>query len=317
MTNKITKANKRENLVNDLKAKSAKNDLKGIWKSIKLAANLSTKSNHQSNSNEYLDATKLNEHFCNIGPTLRSKIPIYDNVHYTDFLTGCHECKLSEFSEVTNDMIESYVKSLASDKAITDLLPLKIIKSILPIIVPSITHIVNVSLSTGIMPDTGKIAQVTPLLKGDGGDQCDFDNYRGISILPIISKCIEHCVHIQTNDYFESNNLLSDNQFGFRKNYSTTFLAQDMFDNIFDNKSKGNTPAIIFLDIKKAFDTVDHDILIEKLKFYGIDGTVILWCKNYLVGRKQCTKLYGTKSTYLYIICGVPQGSVLGPLLFN
>ena len=94
-------------------------------------------------------------------------------------------------------------------------------------------------------------------------------------------------------------------------------MAQDLFDNIFDNKSKGNTPAIIFLDIKKAFDTVDHDILIDKLKFYGVDGTVILWFKNYLEGRKQCTKLYGIKSTYLDILCGVPQGSVLGPLLFS
>ena len=92
---------------------------------------------------------------------------------------------------------------------------------------------------------------------------------------------IVDCVYLQTNDYFETNNLLSDNQYGFRKNYSTTFLAQDMFD-IFDSKSKGNKPAIIFIDNKKAFDTVDHDILMEKLKFYGIDGTVILWFKNYL-----------------------------------
>ena len=154
-------------------------------------------------------------------------------------------------------------------------------------------------------------------MKGNGGKQCDFDDFRLISILTIISKCIEHCVNLQTNDYFESNNLLSDNQFGFRKNYSTTFLAQDMFDNIFDSKSKGNTPAIIFLDIKKAFDTVDHDILIDKLKFYGVDGTVILWFKSYLEGRKQCTKFSGVKSTYLNILCGVPQGSVLGPLLFS
>ena len=80
---------------------------------------------------------------------------------------------------------------------------------------------------------------------------------------------------------------------------------------------KGNTPAIIFLDIKKALDTVDHDILIEKLKFYGVDGTVILWFKNYLEGHKQCMKLFGIKSNYLNIICGVPQGSVLGPLLFS
>ena len=130
------------------------------------------------------------------------------------------------------------------------------------------------------MPDFGKIAQVTPIFKEE--DPSDYDNYRPISILPIISKCIEDNVNLQTTDYFESNNLLSENQFGFRKNHSTTFLAQDMFDNIFDSKSKGNTPAIIFLDIKKAFDTVDHKILIEKLKFYGVDGTVILWYENYL-----------------------------------
>ena len=119
----------------DLKAKSAKNELKGIWKSIKLAANLPTKINPQSNANENLDAKKLNEHFVNIGPNLRSKIPIYDNIHFTDFLTGQPECRLSQFSEVTTNIIESYVKSLASNKAISDLLPLKIIKKIIPIIV--------------------------------------------------------------------------------------------------------------------------------------------------------------------------------------
>ena len=315
MTNKITKANKRDNLVSDLKAKSSKNDLQGIWKSIKLAANLPTKSNSQNKSNEHLDANKFNEYFCYIGPKLRSKIPIYDNIHFTDFLTGSHQCKFSAFSEVSNEVIESYIKSLASHKAITDVLPLKIIKNILPIVGPCITHIVNISLSTGIMPDFGKIAQVTPIFKEENPG--DYDNYRPTSILPIISKCIEDSVNLQTTDYFEKNNLLSDNQFGFRKNHSTTFLAQDMFDNIFDSKSKGNIPAIIFLDIKKAFDTVDHEILIDKLTFYGVDGTVILWFKNYLQDRKQCTKILGVKSTYLNIYCGVPQGSVLGPLLFS
>ena len=90
-----------------------------------------------------------------------------------------------------------------------------------------------------------------------------------------------------------------------------------MFDKIFDSKSKGNTPALIFLDIKKAFDTVDHKILIDKLKFYGLDGTVILWVKNYLSDRKQATKFLGEKSIYLSIKFGVPQGSLLGPLLFS
>ena len=149
--------------MNDLKAKSSKNDLKGIWKSIKLAANLPTKPSTQDNVDENLDATKLNEQFCNVGPSLRSKIPVYDNIHFTDFLTDNHECKFSNFTEISNDTIESYIKSLPSNKAITDLLPLKIIKNVLPILVPCITHIVNVSLSSGKMPMKGKLADVTPI----------------------------------------------------------------------------------------------------------------------------------------------------------
>ena len=94
----------------------------------------------------------------------------------------------------------------------TDLLPLNIIKSILPNILPSITHIVNVSLSAGIMPDGGNIAKATPILKGGDLETSEFDNYRGISILMVISKCIEFCVNLQTTEYFESNSLLCDNQ---------------------------------------------------------------------------------------------------------
>ena len=91
----------------------------------------------------------------------------------------------------------------------------------------------------------------------------------------------------------------------------------DLFDNIYDSKAKGNKPAIIFLDVKKAFDTVDYEILIKKLKFYGVEGTVILWLENYLKNRYQCTKIGDSISNLLELKCGVPQGSILGPLLFS
>ena len=289
LTNKITKANKRENLVNDLKSKSAKNDLKGIWQSIKLATNLPTMTNTQSNiDNEIINAETMNKHFCEVGPKLNATVPLYNNISFKDFLVSDdNDCTLNSFNEVSSEKIKSYIMSLSSNKAITDQLPLRIFKSILPIIVHSITHIVNLSLSTGQFPDSCKVATVTPIFKG--GDVSDPNDYRPISILPIISKCIEFCVNEQLTDYFEKNKLLTDNQYGFRKNHSTTYLTLDLFDKIFDSKSKGNIPAIIFLDIKKAFDTVDHKLMIDKLKFYGVDGTVILWIGNYLACRKQAT----------------------------
>ncbi|MCP4437680.1 MAG: reverse transcriptase family protein, partial [Aureispira sp.] len=171
------------------------------------------------------------------------------------------------------------------------------------------------SLKTGVVPQLCKFAQVTPILKGGNDD--DPNNYRPISILPVIAKCIEYFVNEQLTNYFENNNLLTKHQYGFRKNNSTTYLMFDLFDNIYDSKSSSKVPAILFLDIKKAFDTVDHEILIEKLKFYGVDGTVILWFKNYLENRYQCTRLGSKVSNYLVIKCGVPQGSSLGPLLFS
>ena len=115
----------------------------------------------------------------------------------------------------------------------------------------------------------------------------------------------------------EQNNLFSYRQYGFRKNHSTTYLMLDLFDEIYDSKSKSQKPAIIFLDIRKAFDTVHHDILISKLKHYGIGGKVLIWISNFLHDRYQCTKVGTSISNFLKILCGIPQGSILGPLLFS
>ena len=317
LVTKLKKFNRRQNVINDLKVKSSRNDLKGIWKTIKLASNMAPSGNPQHNLKACsLEADDLNNHFSNIGPNLQSQILVHENCGFADFLPPAPEAgDLSEFIPISSSDVENFVKSLASNKAVFDQVPLKIFKAIIPCIIQPLTHIINLSLSSGTVPSCCKAARITPILKsGDGNDP---NNYRPISILPIISKCIEYFVSIQLKIYIESNNILSSQQYGFRENHSTTYLMLDLIDEIYESKSKGQIPAIIFLDIKKAFDTVNHEILIEKLSHYGISGTALLWFINYLTGRYQCTKMGNTVSAFLLKLCGVPQGSLLGPILFS
>ena len=170
------------------------------------------------------NAESMNINFCEIGPKLKATVPVFENITFNEFLVPNHNgSTLCSFNEVSSEAIKYYVLSLSSNKAIADQLPLRVIKAILPMIIQSITHKVNISLSTGQFPDACKLAFVTPIFKG--GDCSDPNDYRPISILPIVSKCIEHCVNEQFTDYFEINKLLTDQQFGFRKNNSTTYLT--------------------------------------------------------------------------------------------
>ena len=166
------------------------------------------------------------------------------------------------------------------------------------------------------MPELCKKALITPVYKGEG-DKQDPGNYRPISILPLLGKCIEFFVNQDLINYINENKILSDRQFGFRKDNSTSYLMLELFDRIYSSKEKGKKPAILFLDIKKAFDCVNHDILLEKLKHYGIRGVVLDWFKSYLSSRYQSTKLGNKISIALLILWGVPQGSILGPILFS
>ena len=201
------------------------------------------------------------------------------------------------------------MKSLPRDKAVFDEIPLFILRQATPCFIEPLTHIVNLSLKIGVIPSTCKKARVTPLHKA--GDKNDPNNYRPISILPFIGKIIEYFVSQQLTDYMEDNRLFTRHQFGFRKNHSTNYLMFDLLDEIYKSKSKGFKPGIIFLDIKKAFDTVNHDILLKKLAYYGIGGVVLLWFKNFLSERYQCTRFNGSLSSFLLVQSGVPQGVFL------
>ena len=318
LVTKLSRNNRRTNVINELTAKCAMNDLKGVWKTIKKASNLPVKANNVSAN---LDANKANEFFTTIGSKIQDEIKL-DNqsekfrmyLPETAQSPENNDTFFNHFQNIEEAQVIQYINSILVNKSISDNIPLRIIRHILPSIIQPFTHIINLSLQTGIMPDLCKIATVTPIHKG--GDQTDPSNYRPISILPILGKAIEFFVNSQLTQYLDDTGYICKEQYGFRKDHSTTYLMLDLFDKIYDSKSKSKSPAIVFLDIKKAFDSVSHNILLKKLKHYGIDGIVLSWFESFLSDRMQKTKIGDKISKLNRIISGVPQGSILGPVLF-
>jgi hypothetical protein len=169
-------------------------------------------------------------------------------------------------------------------------------------------------LSTGVVPFQHKIAKVIPGFKA--GDRSVMDNYRPISLLNAFSKVLERVVHNRLSAYLNINNLLSNSQYGFRKEHSTIHPLTKFLNYITRAFNDREHCVAIFCDLRKAFDTVDHSILLTKLHNIGIQGQELKWFENYLLGRKQFVVINGKSSTLREILLGVPRGSILGPLLF-
>ena len=300
------------------KFENYKSDIKKTWKQIN---DLLTKKSRTVELPKYfIDGNKkitnsseiancFNSFFCNIGPALANSIEMPRSKSYTDYLKQSILSSFS-FSTISIDFTSKMIKKKMKPKSSSghDDLSSILLKYISSDIISILTRIINQSLCTGIFPDSLKIAKITPIFKK--GDPHITDNYRPISLLPVISKILEKTVFLQVYDYFTENKLLYDSQYGFRKYHSTEFAALEFTDKIISNLDQGKLPVAIFLDLSKAFDTIDHNIMIHKLQYYGIKGTSLDWFKSYLSNRRQFVNFDDCNSSYSTISTGVPQGSI-------
>ena len=260
-------------------------------------------------------ANSFNEFFVNIGPELANKIP-QDNGDFRSYL-GAPVDENFVFPRVTIDHIFEMTKSLKTKTSSgIDCISSKLLKLMIPIIAIPLCHVLNLSLQTGFIPLQFKTAKVIPIFKS--GATCEVTNYRPISLLPTFMKLFEKIVAKFVYKFLDKKCIFYKHQYGFRKRHNTSYPVISFLDKIYNNLNKSNPqPTLaIFVDLKKAFDTVDHKILLEKLKNYGFRGLSSLWFKNYLSDRTQYVVIDGQKSKPGVITCGVPQGLVLGPLLF-
>ena len=301
-----------------------KKDIKKTWECIKDIIGTSSKTENELPDHFIIEnekhtdpkriANAFNNYYVNVGKDLADKITPIENTSFTNFLKKKSIPEFS-FQNVNEKIILQVINNLKPKTSQgMDNMSNKLLKQIKDEIVKPLTIIINQTLNTGIFPDKLKIAKVLPIHKK--GDINLIDNYRPISLLPSLSKVFERIMHQQLVKHFDDNKLFYKNQYGFRTYHSTEMAVLELVDRItcaLDNK---HLSLGIFLDLSKAFDTLDHYILLDKLKHYGIRGTALKLFETYLLNRSQIVNFKNVISEKLAIKTGVPQGSILGPLLF-
>ena len=300
-------------------------DMKRTWQVISKTLNRNKRKHDMPSlftheGRDLVDSTEIanafNTYFANIGKNLSSQID-QNNViaDYKQYLTSPtretlkFECITKDYTIKAIDNLEN--KNSSGHDGISNTL----LKTIKNDISQSLTIIINQMLTTGIFPDAFKLLKVIPLFKK--GDSSLLVNYRPISLLPTISKVFERVIHDQMYEYFNQFNLLAEQQYGFRKQHSTEYAAIKLIDHVSKEMEAGKTPTSVYIDLSKAFDTLTFEVLLYKLKYYGVTDTAFDLLKSYLTNRKQYVVFDGCQSEHVEIYTGVPQGSILGPLFFS
>ena len=299
-----------------------KSNIKETWNGIKSIINLNKRSESKitkiKTANGFTDdkteiATEFNNFFSTIGNKIDEKTPQTDKC-YSDYLTSENNKHLTLKSVDYVEIFDLLSQIKTSKTCGPTSIPNNLLKEHRCIFSTIIVTLINKSLSEGTFPELLKLANVSPIYKKKDKYLCS--NHRPISLLSNISKIYEKVFHKQMYDFFEKNNIFYDLQFGFRAKHSTEHALLSITENIKNNIDNQKLTCGIFIDLEKAFDTVNHKILLKKLEHYGIRGLANCWLSDYLTSRKQRVKIGDKFSKYQRITCGVPQGSILGPLLF-
>lgn len=299
-----------------------KMDIKSTWITIKQILNKSEQNkfpkyfniNNVDVSDPLQIANKFNEYFTEIGPNLAQTITPLLNKSFNDYLTNPSGINFTFTNINEKTVLDTIDKLKPKSSCGVDRVSNKLVKLIKHHISKPLTLIINQCFHTGIFPDKLKLAKVIPIFKKN--DNTILDNYRPVSILPSLSKIFEKIIYNQLYNHFNNNNLFFNSQYGFRSQHSTELAALELIDKIVTKMDQNEIPLNIYLDLSKAFDTLDHKILLSKLSYYGISGNSLNLIKDYLNNRKQTVEFGEIKSNYCNITTGVPQGSILGPLLF-
>ena len=298
-------------------------DPKKTWEGINQILN---KKKHNSQANIILTvnnkpitepskiSNQFNQFFSTIANNIQNNIPKVDD--FESYINKLNSPDSFFFSPVSKPEILKIINSLDHNKSTGEFsIPWQVFDSVPDKIAEILCDLINLTFETGIFPSALKIVKVIPVFKNKGSDQ-DVNNYRPISLLSNIDKIFEKLVYSHLFSFLDLHNILSNRQFGFRKKYSTKLALISLTEEIRRTLNSGKFCCGVFIDLQKAFDTVDHKILLRKLSLYGVRGIANNWFRSYLSDRIQYVSYLDSTSNKRNISTGVPQGSVLGPLLF-